>query len=163
LEWDRRGRRLWPRREEPTVWAIFDARGREVDGEPEHVELLHRYAVVADGERGTRASASWEGGRWAGCRPPVPHPPPHVRDQPPAPSPEREVPGPAAEAGRTPGPRPRALRGPGIRHRRPAGSGARNRAVSGVGTGRGVRGSLAGRGERQPLVLPPRTVPADGD
>jgi heavy metal sensor kinase len=81
LEWNRRQRSLWPRRDEPTVWAVFDAQGREVDGEPDHVRLLHSYAVAAEGEPDTRSSASWQGERWrVYCRT-LSHSEPNVRDR----------------------------------------------------------------------------------
>jgi len=65
LEWDRRERTLWPaKRDEPTVWAVFDFRGREVDGDPDHVRLLQGYSAATDGVPAPRVKASWDGGRW---------------------------------------------------------------------------------------------------
>jgi heavy metal sensor kinase len=81
LEWNRRDRNLWPRRDEPPVWAVFDAQGREVDGEPDHVRFLQPYAVAADGERDTRRSAPWQGERWrVYCRT-ISHPNANILDR----------------------------------------------------------------------------------
>lgn len=92
LEWDRRERNLWTKRDEPTVWAVFDTLGREVDGEPDHVRLLRDSAHVADGGQGRRGSASWQGEEWRVYGRPFSHPKADVVDRRAAPG-EPRVPG----------------------------------------------------------------------
>lgn len=90
LEWDRGEHTLWSaHRLEPAVWAIFDAGGREVDGDPDHVGLLQPHA--ADG--GTYPfTVSWRGENWRVYRRTATHPSPNAIDRRPLPG-EPHIPG----------------------------------------------------------------------
>ncbi len=86
LEWDRRERTLWPaKRDAPTVWAVFDCRGRDVDGDPDHVRLLRGYSAAVNGVPVPRAEASWEGGQWWVYRRTHAHPQSDIEDRRPRP------------------------------------------------------------------------------
>lgn len=90
LEWDRGEHTLWSaHRLEPAVWAIFDAGGREVDGDPDHVGLLQPHAAESGAYPIT---ASWRGETWRVYRRPASHPSPNAIDRRPLPG-EPRTPG----------------------------------------------------------------------
>lgn len=90
LEWDRGEHALWSaHRLEPAVWAIFDAGGREVDGDPDHVGLLQPHA--ADGGA-YPVTVSFRGENWRVYRRPATHPSENAIDRRPQPG-EPRTPG----------------------------------------------------------------------
>lgn len=81
LEWDRKQRSLWESRsDQPTTWAIFDSRGREVDGDPRDVSLLDRYSTTLEREPAILA-ASLGNGSWQVHRRAFSHPRPDIQER----------------------------------------------------------------------------------
>lgn len=74
LEWDRGERTLWPKRDLPTVWAVFDARGNAVDGELDHVRMLKTHANLLGSEQEVGTSVQSQAQHWRVYRRAFSHP-----------------------------------------------------------------------------------------